>query len=701
MYQNKHQGFTIVEVLVIAPIVILALGAFIAVMVNMTAEVLKTQSENSMVQSTQDALNTIEQDIKLSGQFLAANELTAQSPQGYADGQGPTNSASDANSFTNVTTGNTRSKMLILRTFTTDKNPIDGTRKPIYTDQPAGNCDQQTVNKLFSSNTIYFVKNNTLWKRTIIQQGSGRPNLCSTPWQQPSCSSTVSKGTYCKVNDTRLANNVSDFTIDYFVNPGDTTPIPNAVDTTKTITERNDALSNASAVRVTIATSNTVAGREVSNSASMRATKLNITSDPPVVVSLGFNQQPSNQSAIPGDGTIKFSAGANISSANYRWQISTTGSSGPWTDISNGANYSGVTTNELSVSNYTTSWNGYQYRVIITNFGDTSTSNPATLTVTTWGDITYLNGFRDYQNGTSTYSKIGYTKTSQGVVMLKGLVEKTSAITSGDVIGILPANSRPTDILIFQTSTNANVASRVDIYPNGEIRVNVGDAGWVSLEGITFIPTDTSLARSTLTPTNSWVNYGGSFPDASYVRDGLGRVHTQGLIRYGNIADGTQLITGLQSNAFTPEYLHLPARSTTASGIGIDPSSGIVAKGVGTNGYLSLQSMYYSAGSATWTNLGLQNSWVAYGGFSSPQYTKGSDNIVRLKGLIRSGSTTNGVVVANLPAGYRPKERVLLAALCNPQAYCRIDVLPNGNVELYLANSGWTSLDNITFLAEQ
>ncbi|MCY1358760.1 hypothetical protein D9M69_453020 [compost metagenome] len=245
------------------------------------------------------------------------------------------------------------------------------------------------------------------------------------------------------------------------------------------------------------------------------------------------------------------------------------------------------------------------------------------------------------------------------------------------------------------------MASRVDIYPNGEIRVNVGDAGWVSLEGITFIPAVSSLTRSTLTPTNSWVNYGGSFPNASYVRDALGRVHTQGLIRYGNIADGTQLVTGMQANALTAEYLHLPARSTTASGIGIDPTKGIVAKGVGTNGYLSIQSMYYSTGSGTWLNLGLQNSWIAYGGFSSPQYTKGSDNIVRLKGLIKGGSTTNGVVVTNLPAGYRPKERVLLAALCNPQVYCRIDVLPNGNVELYLSNSSWTSLDNVIFLAEQ
>jgi Tfp pilus assembly protein PilV len=717
MYQNKHQGFTIVEVLVIAPIVILALGAFIAVMVNMTAEVLKTQSENSMVQSTQDALNTIEQDIKLSGQFLAANELTAQSPQGYADGQGPINSASDANSFTNVTTGDTRSKMLILRTFTTDKNPIDGTRQPIYTDQPSGNCDQKTVNKLFSSNTIYFVKNNTLWKRTIIQQGSGRPNLCldsgQTVWQQPSCSSTVSKGTYCKVNDTRLANNVSDFTVDYFVNPGDTTPIATAVDTTKTITERNDALSNASAVKVNIATSTTVAGREVSNSASMRATKLNITSDPPVVVALGFTQQPVDRYVIPADGSTTFTATSNISSATYQWQISTTGASGPWLPVSNGANYSGATTSTLTVSNFTTSWNGtaytgwngYKYRAVITNFGDQATSNVATLNVSNWGSVTYLNGFGHYQDGASGYPTIGYTKTSAGVVMLRGMVEKSSAIVAGDIIGVLPDGYKPNGTLIFQTSTSANVPSRVDVNALGEIRIESGSQSWTSLEGISFIPAGTSHTRNTLTPTSGWVNWGNPFSTASYATDSLGRTHTQGLLRNGTIADGTQLVNNLSAAARSPEYLHLPARSNTASGIGIDPTTGIVAKGVGSSSYLSINSMFYPTSfppaAGTWTNLSLMSSWIPYGGFSSPQYIKGSDNIVRLKGLIKGGSAAYGVQVALMPTGYRPKERTLTTALCNPQVYCRIDVLPTGEVLMYLSNSGWTALDNITFLAEQ
>ncbi len=700
MSQSNNRGFTIVEVLVIAPIIILALGAFIAVMVNMTAEVLKTQSENSMVQSTQDSLETIEQDIKISGQFLAANELTAQSPQGYADGTGPINST-NANSFTNVTTGNTRSKMLILRTFTTDKNPIDGTRKPIYTDQPAPDCNPRTINKLFSSNTVYFVKNNTLWKRTIIQQGSGRPNLCLSPgesvWQEPSCSSTVTKGAFCKVNDTRLASNVSDFTVDYFTNASDTTPIANASDPSKTIAERNDALTNASTVRVTIKTLATVAGRTVSNSAAIRATKLNIVSDPPVVVTLGFSQQPTDKPVIPTDGSTTFTAGANISSATYQWQLSI--NSGPWADVTNGANYSGATTHELTVSNFTTSWNGYQYRAVITNFGDMSTSQPATLIVTTWGSPTYLSGYSDYLN---TYSSFGYTKTSAGVVMLKGMVKKSSPVVAGDVIGILPPDYRPTGTLIFETTTNSNVPSRVDVAANGEIRVQSGDAGWLSLEGITFIPASTSYTRTNLTPVNSWTNYGGTFPGASYVTDSIGRVHVQGLVRNGVMTNGTQMVTGLP--AFPSKYQHVVARNNGAFGfIGIHQADGIVAKGVGNNGYHSINTMYYPASASGWQTPALQNGWVTYDSgafFATHQYIKGSDNIVRFKGIIKSGNAANGTVLFTLPAGYRPKERILATSVCADQ-HCRIDILPNGNVELYLASSVWTALDSITFLAEQ
>jgi hypothetical protein len=86
--------------------------------------------------------------------------------------------------------------------------------------------------------------------------------------------------------------------------------------------------------------------------------------------------------------------------------------------------------------------------------------------------------------------------------------------------------------------------------------------------------------------------------------------------------------------------------------------------------------------------------------FSTPQYTKTSDNVVHLKGLIRSGSTTYDTVIATLPAGFRPKARILTTTT-NTSVYSRIDILPDGQVRFMGSTNNWLSLDTISFVAEQ
>lgn len=199
---KNHQasvGFTLVEILVIAPIVVLIIGIFVSLMVVMTGEVIGTRAQNTLVYNTQSVLDQIEQDVKASSEFLAGNDFALQSPQGYADGAGLIFS-----DFENVDA--TKGTMLVLRSFTTDKNPLDNTRQLIYTNQPAGNCTADTLasNQPFVQNVIYFIKNNTLWRRTLIQQGTGTPTLCGTPWQLPSCQPGVTRGSYCKADDKRI-----------------------------------------------------------------------------------------------------------------------------------------------------------------------------------------------------------------------------------------------------------------------------------------------------------------------------------------------------------------------------------------------------------------------------------------------------------------------------------------------------------------
>lgn len=74
---------------------------------------------------------------------------------------------------------------------------------------------------------------------------------------------------------------------------------------------------------------------------------------------------------------VAFSA---TGAGNIQWQVSTDNGT-TWTDLANGATYSGVNTSTLLITGATSSLNGNQYRYTSTDNGGTATSNAATLTV--------------------------------------------------------------------------------------------------------------------------------------------------------------------------------------------------------------------------------------------------------------------------------------------------------------------------------
>jgi len=258
--QIKKNGFTAVEVLIIAPIVILVIGAFITVIVNMTGAVLSSRGANTLAYTAQDALNQIEQDVKSSNGFLATNNITLTSPQGYD----------------NVTAmfdnNGTNGPMLILSTYATTTNPLSSTRNIIYTNSPntcaSGDSDQ---NNPMSVNIIYFVKNGTLWRRTIMPSNYTAAG-CAVPWQQPTC--TTVNG-FCTTKDTKLVDGIlatDGFNISYYSKGNATNEDPIANNSSSTDNARAAALQAVNTVKVTISATNRVAGRDVSYSGAIRAT---------------------------------------------------------------------------------------------------------------------------------------------------------------------------------------------------------------------------------------------------------------------------------------------------------------------------------------------------------------------------------------------------------------------------------------------
>jgi hypothetical protein len=696
-HNHAADGFTLIEMLVIAPIVLLAIGGFVALMVSMVGDILATRDYNNTTYNTQDALNRIEQDVRLSSQFLTTTGTT--SPQ-----QGSDNNFSGTAPFIISDTNN----MLLLSLPATDKNPVDATRQIInYANQP-NPCDTtQTANKIFIFKVAYFIKNGSLWRRTILPpyDTNATPDnntVCTPPWQQNSCSVGYINDGHCQTNDVELVKNVQSLTVQYFADP------------TSTVNVFAAGAATATTLSAAISTASTTAGRTINTSQSVRATKLNSqaavngnSSQTPLTIT----QQPSNTTVHANDTNITIPASSSISTASVLWQQSSDNGT-TWQDM---ANQSSAT---LLLQSIDASWNNRQFRAIFTNGSDSVTTSAATLTVINWTSLALQNNWTDFGTPYSTNSSI---VTSGGVVMLKGLLKRSGTPTQNEIIGTLPSGSRPSGKLMFQTSSSADSStgmhtSRIDINTDGTIHFIFGDSVYLTLEGINFMASNNTFTP--ITPSNGWVNYGASafgdtFASAGSLTDSLGRTHTQGVVKSGTISDGTLIINlpAAQRNS-NAEYLHITNRSNGFGYIGVDAfnNTGIVAKGgPNSNAVMAINSMFYPGSIGGWSNLTLTNGWVAYaGGYATPQYIKAADNIVTIKGLIKSGTTTDGTVVATLPQGYCPRDRTLLYGVTNAKSV-RYDVrqtttgVPaNGcSIEIYYGDATWASLDAITYLAEQ
>ena len=99
-----------------------------------------------------------------------------------------------------------------------------------------------------------------------------------------------------------------------------------------------------------------------------------------VCVPVTYATQPASSSITCG-GNATFAVTANGSAPVYGWQFRVNASS-PWQDLVNGGIYAGATTNTITLTNVLASYNGYQYRALLSGAcAALDYSQPATLTV--------------------------------------------------------------------------------------------------------------------------------------------------------------------------------------------------------------------------------------------------------------------------------------------------------------------------------
>lgn len=698
---RSEHGFTLIEMLVIAPIVVLAIGAFLTVIISMTGDVLSSRGANALAYNVQDAMNRVEQDVKLSTTFLATNNiaLASGSSQGYNN--------DDVTNFTNV--GGASGTTLILNELVTNGNPVSTSSGIVYLQNSPNDCASASVvkNTPMTMNVIYFVKNDpnnnnipTLWRRTIMPSNYTNSSIrCSAPWQQPSCAPGYTS-TICVTNDVKLVAGVaaSDFNVQYFTTANATSPNGTASSSSASVADRGAALTASPTVSISINASQSVAGRTISRAAVLRATRLD--SNASAIASIPAATIPAAPSV-----TSTTSSPAN---AIFSWPVvqGATGYTFQYT-IDGGSVQTGFTNQNTRSYTVAAPYNGAVVAASVTaiNSAGASTAGTNSVTIPVWVPLLLGNNWVYYG---APYAVPAYTKTSAGSVFLKGMVR---AGPIGGGIAAFPVGYRPAtnEDLLLQNDSNS-AAGRLDITSNGLINETVGNNAWVSLDGISFIPSG-GATFTNLTLSNGWANYGSNWVPASYAVDSLGRVQLRGLVRNGTATDGTTIAT-LPSNLGPAEYSHIENDAANAfAAIGVGASANVVAKGY-SNAYLGMQWLYFPATaratgttcSTQWCNLTMINGWSYYGApYATPQYTRAADGIVMLKGLVHNG--TNGTDIATFPNGQGlcPKERLLLTVDSNA-ALGRIDIIPGASsceINTQGVSSAWVALDGVRWIGEQ
>lgn len=674
---GKSAGFTLVEMLIIAPIAILIIGGFIALMVSMVGEVMQTRGETSMVYESQTALSLIEQDTQLSTQFLTSTKNVV-SPQGVGD-----NFAGGGN-FSN------RADTLILQTLATDKNPnAPSSRNLIYYANQPNSCasPNKVGNQIFVNTVVYFIKDGSLWKRTIVPTNNTSATadantVCDTPWQRNSCS-PGSTAALCQSSDSEIMKDVESMGVTYYSSPANTgSPLPTANAAT------------ATAVRVSINGKKTVAGRTIELSQSILAAKLNTTPQNVGMSQLAISQQPLDRSAPVNSSNLTFTVGANYSTATFQWARSLNGGM-TWSNVP------GAITKTLTIPSASPALNRTKYRVTAQASGMTAVSTEATLSLQTqaWQPLTLQNSWVNYN---ALYGTPQYTQTGSGVVIVRGLI-RNGIDAQYTVLATLPPGMRPSQRLIMPTSTSNNVTNihaRVDVAANGDIILVRGTNAWLAIN-LMFVPAGTNHAWEPVSHLNGWTNYESGYEPVRNTKDLTERIFIQGLLRPGVTATDTPMLVMPQSIYQPSGRIHFTAGYPTTSGFVIKENRQIVKRGNESVGHLGINANYMPNGYGQWSDLSLQNSWASYGGvFSTAKYTKTDDRIVTLEGLIRLGTTTGNTVIATLPPGYRPDARMIFNVYTNYK-YGRIDVLPTGEVIVNDLDSTWASLNGISFIADQ
>jgi len=595
---SKSTGFTLVEVLIIAPIVILAIGAFVAILVSIVGEVIVTRNATSQTHDIHSALDQIEQDVKLSLEFPVTTG-SLPTPQGR------NNNFTGTSAFTSAD-----SNTLVLQTAATSSDGI-----MYYANQPNPCPDVDfyyypnvVYNRVFTITNMYFIKDNALWKRTYVPTynlnvtSPDQNTLCSedNPYERNTCSPgyTASR---CQTQDTKLIENVSALSTAFFATG----------DSTTNVGPGNSATS--STVEVSITASATATGEPITTTMKRRMSRLD--------------------QANPTSTTSQWTDWSNTDLKNSWTQYGTPFATPGYIKTSGGVVFlkgliqNGTLTNGTVVANLPPGYRPSSTVTVPTTARTASSTNgPAVIQILTNGDVTiwYVNN-----NATGTWVTLdgisfllddqypmtqlalqsGWTPFSgrylrsgldgMGRVNIRGQIAP-GVVTTNTVISQLPAAQQPGKYYHLMGGAPSNTYIYYGLDATGNFQSRGISTSWLSIESMIYPSTFNGWTNwppggGNGQLKNSWTNYGTTYPDAAYTKAADGVVSLKGLIGGGSTTQNS--VIAILPAGYRPAARQIFDSVSNGGFARLDvwPTGEVVVNALSSNGWLSLSDIKFVA----------------------------------------------------------------------------------------------------------
>lgn len=255
---TKQRGFTIVELIMVITVMGILISIVFGIMFDFYQSNVGSLKIATQVDDTSYALHTIENDLMLATGYQA-KVTPVTSPQG----------SDNATAEWNFKGTGTTDRVLIAQSYATTGSPTDNNRELVKSNGGTGGCGSSSNTSYVKNTIIYFVRAQTLYRRTIVG-----PNGCSPgPFQKQTCASANVSTSPCQSSDAKLLTDVTSFIPQYFTATTDSTPVDVYNEPSDAVASGQVAASKA--ITVNIQTSRSVNGIMNTYQNTIRINKFN------------------------------------------------------------------------------------------------------------------------------------------------------------------------------------------------------------------------------------------------------------------------------------------------------------------------------------------------------------------------------------------------------------------------------------------